>query len=75
VSIAPFGWPVVPDVKMMSETVLPVTAASRRSISCSSTASPAARNASHETVPAGDAPHHDDRPSAGTGAPLRSMAT
>ena len=30
VSIAPFGRPVVPDVKRMSETVSPVSAASRR---------------------------------------------
>ena len=55
VATAPLGWPVVPEVKMMSETSPGWTPAARAAVTSGSTPSPAARKSSSPTtgIPAG----------------------
>ena len=55
-SIAPFGRPVVPEVKRMSQRSSGCTASARASAVAASISSPRAMNSSHDTHPSGTAP-------------------
>ncbi len=67
--IAPFGAPVVPEVKRMSHMSSPATAAARDAVSAAVAPSARSRNASHDTVPSGAGPRNTTISSTQSGTP------